>query len=302
MKKILAIMVLVLFLGSSLPLIEARPTQSLTGVRPELVQEYNQAKEKYQETKQDWERSRQEYMKTKQSLRRTGTLKPTGQLEGNEEVHIERIKDFLTKTLKRMESHIQILEKWTEIVIEDENLKETILAQLEEDTNQLEIYQKQIEKASTIEELRTLGKEIKEFWKDVRIHLKRYHGIILSGKILNIIERSENASDKLHKKIDELDSNNKQVSEMQSLLVEYDDLIKQARERYEKAIGVYTQNAITSRNPLEEIKDYLKEANKLLREAHGKLRQIIKLYRDYTGNFPEPSLTATNTEYENSTV
>ncbi len=294
MKKILTMMVLVLFLASSTPLIEARPVQSFSGVRPQLVQEYNEVKDQYKNTKQDWEQARTEYMKTKQALSRTGELKPTGQLEQDQEQHVSRIKDFLLKTVERMERHIQILQKWTEIVVYNEELKEEILYQLEKDLNELKTYENKIKEASTVQELRAIGKELKEFWKDVRGHLKKYHGIILSAKIGRIIERSERLSESLHKRLSELDENHPHLEEMKYLLEDFDENVASAKESYEKAKDLYIQirSIEDAKKLFEEIKTYLKEAHKYLKEAHKSLRHLVKIYKDSTGEFPRPSLEA----------
>jgi hypothetical protein len=288
-KKILSIAILTLFLFSTMPLAKALPEPSLGGVRAanvNAIQDYNEVKERYKETKDGWEKARQEYLKTRNSLRRTGSL----QREGNLELDITNIKNFLTKTTERMLNHIEILEKWVEMVVQDEELKKEILGQLEEDSDQLENYKLKIENSSTVEELRALGKEIKEFWKETRLQLKKYHGIILSARIGHIIEKAENISEGLHKKIDSLDDSDKQIQEMKDLLENYDREVAVAKEMYEKAKELYANKNISGDDLLKEIRDILKEANTHLRDAHKSLRELVKLYRDYTGNFPKPTI------------
>ncbi len=328
MKKILSIAILALFLFSTMPLAEANPVPTLGGIRManlnhtkeynakitkitklepkqdynirvtkirnlDQIQEYNQAKEKYQETKEEWKIARQNYLKTKNSLNKI-PIKNIGTLEGREntESDITNIKAFLTKTVERMQNHVEILKKWTEMVVQDEELEKQILSQLEEDSKELENYKLKIENSSTVEELRNLGKELKDFWKETRLHLKKYHGIILPAKALSTIERSEDIYDKLYKKIST--SSLGTVANLLPLLEEYKDLIASARESHEKAVAVYTSEGVSSNN-LEDVKSNLRDAHSYLKEAHKKLRVIVKLYRDYTGDFPNPSLTEQTT-------
>jgi DNA repair exonuclease SbcCD ATPase subunit len=300
MKKILSILVLVLFLASAVPITLAEP--SLSSPRPEAIQSYNQIKERYQNSIHNWEVSKEQYLKAKVKVKNFNQLS-----DEEKEQNTDRINDFLLKTVERMTNHIEILQKWVEIVIEDEDLKEEMLNQLEEDLKILNDFKERLTTPTltnqNLESYREISQEIKEFWRDAQAHLKKYHGIILSHRIGNLIEKSETISERFHEKLDGLDSNNKQVSEMQSLLGEFDEKITSAKKKYEEAKDIYNQMESVKdiNSQLQEIKNLLREAHKYLREAHGYLRELIKLYREYTGEFPSATLTATNTNnFENS--
>jgi uncharacterized protein YoxC len=281
MKKIMALMIVGIFLISIIPV---SASSSLSEKDKKIVEEYNQLKKEHNTVKEQWKKARSKYVGAKQSYKKFGQLTID---EQNDKFGIAQ--DFLLKTLDRMDGHLRLLQKWAERVIEDEELQNEVIIELEEYSTQINIFKDEVESTENIKELRKVGKEIKNYWKSTREKLKRIVGIILSERTNNVIKRAERLSGKLHEKIDALDQNNKEVSEMQDLLNDLDEKIKLAKEDYEKAKELYQQiQSLQDADQLfKQIKEYLEHAHKYLKESHKKLRELVKLYRQHVGNFPE---------------
>jgi hypothetical protein len=295
MKKTIAILLVGIFMISMIPLTTAGPTTSNRQIskaqNEQLVQAYNVIKNKYQNTKTEWNNARNSYMAIKPTL--TNNVNSLDSAE-----HVSIVKNFLTKTLERMENHIEILESWLNRVITDKEEYLELTGELDGYKEQITEYKEEVENANTIQELREISSEIKEFWKDVREKLNKHVGIVLIEKVNEVIKRTEASTEKLQEKIDSLDQNNKQVSEMQDLLNGIDEDIKLAKEKYNDALDIYTQeqSATSLKETLKEIKELLSEAKKHLRDAHKGILDVVKLYRQYMGEFPTLTAAATPTE------
>ncbi len=295
MKKTIAILLVGIFMFGMIPLTTAEPSTSSRSItkaqNKELIQAYNVIKNKYQNTKTEWEAARNSYMAIKPTL----TNNQASLTSAN---HVNIVKNFLIKTLERMERHLEIIESWLVRSVTDKVVYEDLIEEINGYKEQLKEYKEKVENADNIVELRELSSEIKEFWKDVREKLRVHTAIILIEKVNDAIERTEALSERLHKKIDSLDQNNKQVSKMQDILSEMDGNIKLAKGKYNDALDIFNknQNAASLTGDLESIKNLLNEAKEHLRDAHKNLLELIKLYREYLGEFP--TLTAATTPKE----
>ena len=295
MKKTIAILLVGIFMFSMIPLTTADPATSNRQITKaqgkQMIQAYNVIKNQYQNTKQEWETARNSYMAIKPTLTNN-----QASLDSTEHVNI--VKNFLTKTLERMERHLEIIESWLIRSVTDKVLYEDLIKEINGYKEQINEYKEDVSNANTIQELREISSEIKEFWKDVREKLKKHTAIILIEKVNDAIERTEALSERLHKKIDSLDQNNKQVSEMQDVLSEMDENIKLAKGKYNDALDIFNknQNAASLTGDLQSIKELLDDAKEYLRDAHKNLVELVKLYREFLGEFPTLTSATTPTE------
>lgn len=278
----MALLLIGLFVLSTVPITTAE--QSVEQRNQKVIQEYNILKQEYKQITNEWKNSKTDYLQTKKKLQRFNQLTPEEQ-----EIHFEKAQEFMTRTLDRMEKHLEILQKWSERVIQDDSQQQEIIEDLGTHIKNLNEFKVKVSEAITIQELRSVGNEINDYWKNSRADIKRVTGTILATKVNNIILRAETLSEKLHIKINSLDQSHEEVQEMQTLLKEFDTKIVLARENYEHAKGAYTQ--IRSLSEVDELfnqtKGFLKDADKYLKESHKILKKLVRLYRINQGNFPE---------------
>lgn len=281
MKKILTLLLIAIFIVSFMP-VEAKSDmdQIKTKVqenKEKAIQNYEQAKERYQTAKQTWDQAKTEFQKIKNKLN-----------ESNQSTErITKTRNFVLRTAERMEDQIRIMQRWTEKVVDDEELEENILNLLEEDLNQITRYKKEIQNAGTIEEIRTQSRNMKEFWNKAKNRNKRHIGIILSHRIYNIIQKSEDLYEDLQEKINSSDCNNTET--IQDLSNNVNENLNLSKEKYEQAKEKYLQinDSEDAKGLLSEVKILLRESHNYLRGAHKNLKQIIKEYRMCTNNILE---------------
>jgi len=284
MKKTMAIMLIGLFLVSSIPMATAaQPKLSMSNQELKVVGEYNQLKQNYLKVKGEWQDSRVKYLVAKEKLKKFDQLSIEEQ-----DIHFGEAKKFTLKTIEKMKGYVDILQSWNERITN--NLEINI--ELKEILIELESFQKSVESASNVEELKEVNKKLKTYWTDKRVELKKITGKILSAKVNKVLTKAENLSSKLHAKIDSLDQTSEEVIEMQNILKKLDIKLNNARKEYDKAVNTYSQiNSLKSvNNSLKDVKEYLKASNAYLKEAHKDLKHLVKLYRANQGSFP--TLTA----------
>nr|MBA4405052.1 hypothetical protein [Nanoarchaeum sp.] len=277
MKQIIALLVLSLFLFSITP-VDARQERNEEWEK-NMIQNYQQSIEKYKNIREEWENEKNEFEQAKEKLKRFDRL------NDNEKANTtERISNFLLKTLDRMDSHLDILESWAEKVNITEERRTQILEDIADKREEIDGFRSEIEGATTVEELRAISKDIKESWKGFVPSIKRISGELLTERIGEIIETSEELSVKMHNQLDNLSQNESEVQDMQELLDQYDEHIRLAREKYELAMDTYEQidNNTNASNMFEQTKEYLSEAREQLKEAHQILKELVKDYREFT--------------------
>lgn len=277
MKQVIALLVLSLFLFSMTP-VDAKQDRNQEWEK-NMIQKYQQATEKYKNIKEEWESEKNEFEWAKEKIKRFDRLSDDEKSNAT-----EKISRFLLKTLDRMDSHLDILESWAEKVNITEERRAQILADISDKREEIDEFRTEIEDATTVEELRSIAKDIKESWKGFVPSIKRISGELLTERIGKIIETSEELSVKMHVKLDNLSQNESEVQEMQDLLEQYDEHISLAREQYELAMDTYEQigNSTNASSMFEQTKKYLWEAREQLNEAHQVLKELVKKYREFT--------------------
>ena len=205
-----------------------------------------------------------------------------------QDIHFEEAQDFMLKTLERMENYLKILQKWSERVVKTTTEQDSVSSDIDNYLTEIDMFKEKVNGAETVEDLKYVGKEIKSFWKETRIKLKKIVGTILSEKVNNTILRAGRLSVRLHDKIDALNQDDNEVKEMQILISDFDEKVTLAKEKYEKARNSYSEiQSLSDANKIfGEANKFLREADKYLKNAHKDLRSLVKLYRSYKGNFP----------------
>jgi hypothetical protein len=286
MKKILAILMLTIFMLSAVPAsaFEGKTGWGIKNIDRQSIEKHNNIKNRYNNAANEWNGLSNDFKAVKDKIKRYGDLDPE-----NQEMVLERTRSFLDKTIERMELHLDIMESWVERIQISEGRKELILEDIEEKRSQLEEYKLQIDSSEDLESLRELAKEIKDSWHNFKPTAKHISGELLTAKIGNIVEDSENLAISLQEKLNNLDSGDEKVIEMQELLDEFNLKVILAKEQYDLAQEAYSNidSVSDADNLFQETKEFVFAAKDYLREAHQILRELVKEYRDFTGVVPE---------------
>lgn len=289
MKKIYALMLIGLFALSMIPVSASAYNQNngdtdssvnyfLTkaGVTDSVTSDT--AKNKTLEN--DWNRAKNEFTKVKPKIDSFNKLSLT-----DKDDVLEKIRAYLDLTLDTSISKLKTLKDWTNRIITADYLNKKILDMLDEDISELKELKQRVHEAKTLDELRTLSKEIKTKWNEIRKDIKWINKELLKARLELIIYKLELVSEKLHERIDGLNQNTPEVEEMQILLDNFDRYIGLAKKQLALAREKLSVDSIGKpmiSSDVDDVSGHLRKAHQYLREAFKTLRELLKLYREYS--------------------
>ncbi len=197
-------------------------------------------------------------------------------------INQESIADARTFLIKASELIIEELKK-IRLSIEsstdltDEEVKES-LEEIDETIKEIEEIKLRLESTQSREEVIKASKDLKEALEDTKIKVKIHVEKQRHARVGVIIERAEHLELKLNKILSKFsEQNNTNTSELQSLIDQFHSKIDQARDKYYKAQDLFDQAKEIRANATKEDK---KQAHELVREAHQNLIEGQKLLQD----------------------
>ena len=263
---------------------EGSTGQAIKNINKQAIERYNQVKERYNVAAREWNGASDDFKEVREKIKRYDNLNSDDQ-----ERVMERTREFLDKTIERMELHLEIMKSWAERIDITEERRELILEDIEEKKSELEDYKSRIESSEDLDSLRDLAKEIRDAWKGFNPDAKRISGELLTAKVGDIIEDSEELSISLQEKLEDLDQSAEEVIQMQELLDDFNTNLDLAKEQYGLAQSAYEgiEDVADADQLFKETKEFVFAARDYLKEAHKSLRELVITYREYTGVVPE---------------
>lgn len=191
----------------------------------------------------------------------------------------ERASQFLEKTVSVLIRKIEHVKGW---VSERKSLgnaeKQGIAADLDADIGWLNNQLGGTDGAGP-EEIREQAKELKKYWQDHRLLVKRVAGQTLSGRVLLLTEKTSDFADRIETKISARKAGGEDISELEALMTGAREKIALAETKHEEAAGKF--QAISSDGDAKDLwregHSLVKEAHATLRKAHADLVEIIRL-------------------------
>ncbi|MFH1657637.1 MAG: hypothetical protein ABH919_04165 [bacterium] len=244
-----------------------------------------QAREKYQTAQNAYmsevnfyKNARQQFQTVKEKYRKS---KKTEDGESLETEAKTLLKSMIRVTIKKLEA---IRNKPAHLRGISEVERQSLLAEIDEDINWLKQKEQNIDSA-TPEQIREEAKAVKEYWKNVRITLKRVTGQLLAARINFIINKADSASQKIAVKIEQLKSAGHDTSSLEAQLGDFDDKVNLAESKYSAAKEKFQSISTVEKadNLFKQGHQFIKEANAYVREAHKILVNIVKDIKSTTG-------------------
>lgn len=253
MKKLFKI-ILITIIGATVALSWVN-AKNIREKDKEIKQRYKQAKEQYLREVNFYKSFRQQFINAREKYRKFKNSE-------NRSVYQERARLFLEKIIDVLIKRLEALKRWISNrrgISSTE--RENIIAEIEQDINWLSSKKSEIPNASP-EQIRNIAKQIREYWKNHRVRMKRVICKIWRARLLWTIERFENVSERISDKIEKLKEEGKDTSKLEEYLNEFNQKIELAKEKCEEI-----------KEKCEEISD-LKEANQFFSQAHQFAKQV----------------------------
>lgn len=289
LRKAACAFVLVIFLVGMLPMAMAQPPKDVGKDKGKALAAKHIGKEKSKALAEKYKKARKEYadaLRVYKNARKDyrfaiGKFRKTRKNEDSK-VALYRAKAFILRADIAMVKYLRMLRvkvEHTQGITEEQ--KASILAELDGYSTWLEQQEEEIDKAQTMEELKTTAKNIREKWKDVRVVARKVSGTILVSKTENIISRAETLAGKVEARIPDLQAQGVDTAELEEWLNDFRAKIGQAKEKNDAAKEKFNQiSSPEDANKLfREGHALVRDANKDLRQAYRDLRKILKAYK-----------------------
>ncbi|AKB52093.1 hypothetical protein MSBRW_2840 [Methanosarcina barkeri str. Wiesmoor] len=232
-------------------------------------QERKQLEEELQLHKQEYNEAKEDFLKIKDRIR-------AKELDPNSEEALNATKFYLNASINYMISHLSIVESNMEY--SSGNRTDEKVSAIDEKIKLLEVEKANAANASSQKELLVVVRSVREVWNDAEKISLSSAGQTVSEKIGEFLEKSENLSERLDVKVENLKETDVDTSEIEVKLASYISYIKSAQEKKVMADSLYSGENVT-REDMRTANNYLRQslndiskANKLLREIFGELK------------------------------
>lgn len=144
----------------------------------------------------------------------------------------------------------------------------------------LEAEMAEIANASSQEELLVVIRSVRGVWNNAEKTSHSSAGKTVSEKIGEFIEKSENLSEKLETKIDNLNETGVNTTDLDNKLASYNFYINSAKENKEAADAIYSSENVT-RTDMEKANGYLRRSLRDINTVNDIIRQILNELKEY---------------------
>lgn len=227
--------------------------------------------------KEDLKLQKEEYQKAKEDFIKTRNSIKTGKLDINSEEALDATKSYLDSSISYMIAHLSSVKN----NIEHSNGKGTYekIEAIDEKIKLLEDKRAELAATSSQDELLVVVRSVREIWGDAQKISLAGSGEIVSERVGEFLEKSENLSEKLEIDIENLNKTGIDTSDLETKLTSYNSYIRSAEDKREKADSIYSDENVTQEN-MKIANNYLRQsisdinrANKMLKEIFGELKK-----------------------------
>lgn len=216
------------------------------------VRNANAVRDKVQKAKD----ARANYMDAKDNFAK---IKANNKNLDSEEA-LQAAKEYLETTIDHMISLIENNENIDDNYIED-----------------LEAEREELTEADTRQELAESAKDINKIWKDARKEQVISSTENINNRMKSMFKTSNSVAVRLEKEIQRMENNGQDVTELEEMLEEYNELIAEAEGNYEQARNNFRKGDAEYGESLR----YMNEAGQNINQANLMLKNMLKEMKQY---------------------
>lgn len=235
----------------------------------EYKEERIQFEEELQFHKQEYNEAKGDFLKIRNRIR-------AKELDPNSEEALNATKFYLKSSIDYMIAHLSNVE--SNIASSNGNRTGEKVTAIDEEIKLLEVEKANVANASSQKELLVVVRSVRGIWNNAEKISLSGAGQIVSEKIGEFLEKSENLSERLEVKVKDLKEAGVDTAELEIKLASYTSYIKSAQDKKLMADSLYNGENVT-REDMQTANNYLRQslndinkANKLLREIFGELK------------------------------
>lgn len=233
--------------------------------------EKKQIREELQLQKSEYREAKEDFLQVRNQIQ-AGKLNP-----GSEEA-VDATKLYLNSSISYMIAHLKNVE--TNMQYSNGNGIEEKIVAINESIKLLEAEQAEVANASNQQELIVSVRSVRGIWTNAQKTSLTGAGQIVSQRIGEFLNKSENLSGELDIEIQRLNETGVDTASLQTRLSSYNLYIKAAQEKKAAADSIYEdENAATE--DLEVANNYLREALNNVNKANQILKVIFDELKEY---------------------
>lgn len=234
-------------------------------------QEKNQLREELQVHKQEYKETKGDFLKIRNLVR-------AGKLDPNSEEAINATKLYLSSSINYMITHLSNVK--SNVAYSNGNGTDEKTIAVDEKIKLLEAEKAEIANASSQEELLEVVRSTRGVWNNAEKTSLESVGQTVSEKIGEFLEKSENLSEKLGTKVDNLNETGVNTTDLDTKLSSYNFHINSAQENKEAADAIYSGENVTKED-MEKANSYLRQSLRDINTAKDIIRQILNELKEY---------------------
>ena len=187
--------------------------------------------------------------------------------------HLLQMLDLMIGRLKLLQERIEFTEK-NNILVPDgasENIDRYI--------TRLEGYKTEVRRADTAADIRSVARSINQEWRSIRKEILHCTKYMLASRIELYLEKATDIADRLDVKIGKLDDEDVDTTNLRQNQKDFKEKLVCVEENYKLAKDAVSDDEI---NP-GEVRQYIQNASRCIREANHLLREIFRELRALDG-------------------
>jgi hypothetical protein len=198
----------------------------------------------------------------------------------NRQILMDAAKDHLLQMLDLMIGRLELLQERIEIA-ENNNIlvPDGASGNIDRYILRLEGYKPEVRSADTAADIRSVARSINQEWRSSRREILHCTKYMLAARIELYLEKAGNISDRLEVKIGELKDEGVDTTNLEQNMGAFKEELVCVEENYELAKDAVSDDEI---NP-GEVRQYIQNASRCIREANQLLREIFRELRALEG-------------------
>jgi len=201
-----------------------------------------------------------------------------GKLDPNSEEVLNATKSYLNSSIDYMIAHLSNVE--SNMAYSNGNRTDEKATVINEKIKLLEVEKVNIANASSQEELLVVVRSVRGIWNNAEKTSLESAGQTVSEKLTEFLKKSENLSEKLRTKVDNLNENDVNTTDLDTKLASYNSYINSAQENKEAADAIYSGENVTKED-MEKANGYLRQSLSDINTANDIIRQILNKLKEY---------------------
>ena len=231
---------------------------------------YEHSRERYRKFRDRYEDKRNDFVKAEKKFREARKKFRLSRDSLSRDELVNRTRDYLEKAIDQMISHLDIMKYRIENSDRADILPDAA-SNIAMHISQLEDIKTKVELAETPDELQDVAHELKDQWLRIRLETRYYAGILINHRLDRFITKSDNVSMRMDDVLGKLKDEGKETAELEEIASNFNELVKEARDRHEESLDLYETHPGFDSNgtvtDIDQARDFLNQAFKAQKET-----------------------------------